>query len=125
MSLDPIEEELGKRLEDMKPHELVRYIAIHQKEVHEVELSGSPQADLATMRAFQRDYGPERAGAILRDLFLKGGGKAKVARQEELLTVRHFSKGLRWWTDKVDIRLQTANKAEREVATEFTFAEDL
>ena len=125
MTLDPIEEELGKRLEEMKPHELVRYIHIHQKEVHEVELASSPQADLATMKAFQRDYGPERAGAILRDLFIKGGGKAKVTREEELLTVRHFSKGLRWWTDKVDIRLQSAGKADRDVATEFTFAEDL
>lgn len=125
MSLDPIEEELGAPLEEMKPHQLVKYVKTYQKEVNGIELSGSPQGDLSTMKAFQRDYGKERAAAIIRDLFLKGEGKAKVTKQEEILTVRHFSTGLRWWTDKVDHRLQSATKADFEVDDEFTFATEL
>lgn len=125
MSLDPIEEKIGKALEKMKPHELAKYVNTYQKEVNGIELSGNPQADFATMKAFQRDYGPEKAAAIIRDLFLRGEGRAKVSRREEMVTVRHFAKGLRWWTDKVDIRLQEATRADREVEEEFIFAEDL
>lgn len=125
MTKDPIEEGMGKALEEMKPHELVRYITNFQQEINGLQLPSAPQADLSVMKTFQRDYGPERAAAVLRFLFSKNGGKYEVVRDREVITHRHFSKGLRWWTDKIDLTLQTSAQAEKEVATDFTFAEDL
>lgn len=122
---DPIEEELGKPLEEMRPHELVKYITTYHEVMNGLQLPSAPQADLAVMKTFQRDYGPERAAAVLRFLFLKNGGKFEVVRDREFITHRHFSKGLRWWLDKIDLKLQSADKAEEDVVSDFTFATDL
>ena len=123
--LDIIEEKMGKPLEKMKPHELVKYVTNFQQEVNGLQLPSAPHADLSVMKTFQKDYGAERAAAVLRFLFSKQGGKYEVGLDKEAITPRHFSRGLRWFTDKIDLTLQQAGKAEEEVADEFIFAEDL
>lgn len=123
--LDAIEEKMGKPLEKMKPHELVKYITTFHQEVNGLQLPSAPHADLSVMKTFQNDYGKERAAAVLRFLFSGQGGKYEVVREREVITHRHFSRGLRWWLDKVDLKLQQADKSEKEVADEFIFAEEL
>ncbi|WP_157076983.1 hypothetical protein [Dietzia papillomatosis] len=115
----------GKSLERMSPEELLDYIETFQREINGIEVSpGGPQG-VATMRRFQADYGPQRAAAIIRELFEKNQGRCKVAKEVENITHRHFSINLRWFTDKIDVNLQAKSKAEVDVERDYIFASEL
>ncbi|MEV8224289.1 hypothetical protein AB0P16_17830, partial [Dietzia maris] len=91
-----------KSLERMGPEELLDYIETFQREKNGVELSsGGPKA-VATLKRFRADYGPQRAAAIIRELFDRNGGRYKVSKEVETITHRHFDVSLRWFTDKID-----------------------
>ena len=115
---------VSKPLEKMSPKELLDYMETFHWEVNNIHQDGG-QAGISTMRAFQRRYGNERAAAIIRELFVNGGGRYKVGREVEVISYRHFSKGLGWFTDKVDLDLQSKAQREVEVERDFTFASEL
>lgn len=114
-----------KPLEQMNPAELLGYIETFQREVNEIQLSPGGAQGVATLRRFQNDYGAQRAAAIIRELFVENQGHYKVNKDVETITHRHFSTNLRWFTDKIDINLQSRAKSEADVEREFIFASSL
>lgn len=106
-ALDPVEDLIGKPLEQMAPGQLARYITIYQLEANGIQLVDPPgHAEVSALKAFQKHYGPDRAANIIRFLFLRHGGTYDVWGTDDLIEHRHFTSGMRRWTNKIDIDLQ-------------------
>lgn len=124
--LDPIEEMIGKSLERMRPGELARYITIYQREANGIQLVDPPRhIEVSTLKNFQKHYGPDRAAAIVRFLFLQEGGKYEVWGERQFIEHHHFTSGMRRWSNKIDIALQVKANDKPEDDTEFIFATEL
>lgn len=125
--LDPIEEMIGKPLEQMAPAQLARYITYYQREANGIQLTDPPTVrETSIFKSLQNEYGKERTAALLRYIFLQEGGRMEVRKGEkEYIAHRHFTTAMRWWTDKLDIALQVEAKDDTEDDTEFIFATEL
>ena len=125
--LDPIEEMIGKPLEQMAPAQLARYITYYQREANGIQLVDPPTVrETAIFKSLQNEYGKERTAALIRHVFLEEGGRMEVRKGEkEYIAHRHFTTAMRWWTDKLDIALQVEAKDDTEDDTEFIFATEL
>lgn len=125
-SWDSRELAIGKPLERMSPRDLLRYIVLSQDEINGIKLSGSGSKGAATMKRFQNQYGPERAAAIMRHLFVKERGRYEVGKNGiEHITQNHFTEPLSWFTDKVDVKAQAKDRRRKGMASEFIFATEL
>lgn len=125
-SWDSRELDIGKPLERMSPRDLLRYIVLSQDEINGIKLSGSGSKGVATMKRFQNQYGPERAAAIMRHLFVKERGRYEVGKNGiEHITQNHFTEPLSWFTDKVDVKAQAKDSRRKGMASEFIFATEL
>ncbi len=98
---DPLEDDMGVRCEDMNPDQLVSYILSYQKAFGlNIVIEGNPER--AVFRALQRSYGKRDAGRIVKWVFYKYRGTWR----DESITPLSFSKGRKWWTDKMHLELQ-------------------
>ena len=127
IELDPIEEMIGKPLEQMAPAQLARYITYYQREANSIQLVDPPGVrETSTFKSLQGEYGKERTAALLRHIFLKEGGRLEVRKgEQEYISHRHFTTAMRWWTDKLDIALQVEANDDPEDDIEFVFATEL
>lgn len=128
-TLDPIEEMIGKPLEKMAPMQLARYITYYHREANGIQLVDPPgNAEVSTLKGFQKHYGPERAADILRFLFLVKGGTYEVFGNTETIEHRHFTSGMRRWSNKIDIELQKKSQKsqpKKRTSERFVFAREL
>jgi hypothetical protein len=103
--LDPVEEYLGKPVTAMTDQELVTYIKIYARAVHDIDLPVQGSPERSVMAGLKRTYGKVNAGRLV-----------KWACQESIGTdpVNYFdfSKGRKWWTDRHFISLQAHVKKE-------------
>lgn len=127
MTLDPIEEMIGKPLEKMAPGQLARYVTYYQREANSISLTDPPTVrETSIFKALQSEYGKDRTAALFRHIFLKEGGRMEITKgQREYVAHRHFTTAMRWWTEKIDVELQSKGKAKESVASRFTFASEL
>lgn len=125
--LDPIEGMIGKRLEEMKPGQLARYVTYYQREANDIKLTDPPTVrEVSIFKALQTEYGKERTAALFRHIFLKEGGRMEITKgQHEYVAHRHFTTAMRWWTEKIDVSLQATETRKESVSSRFTFATEL
>lgn len=91
---------MGVRCEDMTPDQLVSYIKSYQEAFGlNLRIDGMPERSV--FKGMQRIYGAE-AGLIVKWVFYRYKGRYDNE------PVRHlsFSKGRKWWVDKMHLELQ-------------------
>ena len=105
---DPLEEDMGVRCEDMTPDQLVAYIKSYQGVVYNLELKVEGIKERAVFRGLQRLYGRQDAGRIVKWAFYHHRGRFR----DEPIGFFLFTKGNKWFTDKLYSELQEEMRKE-------------
>ena len=98
---DPLEEDMGVRCEDMTPDQLVAYIKSYQA-AFGLNLRVDGLKERAVFRGLQKLYGKANAGNIVKWAFYHHKGRFR----DEPVGFFMFSKGNKWWTDKLYLEMQ-------------------
>ena len=109
--LDAVEEYLGKPVTAMTDQELVTYIKVFARAVHDIDLPVQGIPERSVMAGLKRTYGSSNAGKLV-----------KWACTESIKTAKpvvyfDFSKGHKWWLDQNWVSLQRYIKDERRSAS--------
>lgn len=91
--------------ENMNPDQLVAYIKSYQ-EAFGINLKVEGTKERSVFRSLQRVYGPQQAGLIVKWAFYKYRGSFR----DEPIGFFIFSKGNKWWTDKLHMEVQLEKK---------------
>jgi hypothetical protein len=103
--MDPLEEDMGVRCEQMSADQLIAYIkGYHAAFDLNLKISGMPERSALT--GLQRTYGKTDAGKIIKWVFYHHKGR----HNGEPVTPLSFSKGRKWWTDKMHLEMQEATR---------------
>lgn len=105
---DPLEQGMGVRCEDMSPEQLVSYIKTYQK-AFGINLAVEGVIERSIFRSMQKIYGRKSAGNIVKWVFYKYHGRYSG----EPVAFTSFSKGRKWWVDKMYIELQDHLRKEK------------
>lgn len=105
---DPLEEDMGVRCEDMTPDQLVAYIKSYQGIVYNLELKVEGMKERSVFRGLQRLYGHQDAGRIVKWAFYHHRGRFR----DEPIGFFLFTKGNKWFTDKLYSELQEEMRKE-------------
>lgn len=110
--LDPVEEYLGKPVTAMTDQELVSYVKIYARAVHDIILPVQGTPERSVMAGLKRTYGPADAGRLVKWACRESIGSDPVGYFD-------FSKGRKWWTDRQFTALQrhVKKEARERVAT--------
>lgn len=100
---DPLEHDMGIRCEDMTPDQLVAYIKSYQ-EAFGLSLKVDGVKERAVFRGLQKLYGRHDAGRIVKWVFYHHKGRFR----DEPVGFFTFSKGNKWFTDKMHLEAQQA-----------------
>lgn len=100
--MDPLEEDMGVRCEDMTPDQLVSYIKSYQ-EAFGLNLPVDGLPERSVFKGMQRIYGQD-AGRIVKWVFYAHKGRY----QGEAVRYQSFAKGRKWWVDKMYLEMQEA-----------------
>lgn len=109
---DPLEQDMGIMCADMSPEQLVSYIKAYQ-EAFGVSLAVEGYQERAIFGSMQRTYGAKTAGKIVKWVFYKYHGLQDGQR----VSFTSFSKGRKWWVDKMHIEMQGAERRQVETAS--------
>ena len=107
--MDPIERRMDCRVENMTAAELATYIKTYLYEVHDIDLPMDGIVERKTLEAFQRRYPDGKAGQIVQWVMLHHKGR----RNGEFVSTAVFSKGMKWWTDKMYMEMQQHSQRRR------------
>ncbi len=99
--LDPAELTLGKPVTAMTDTELVSYLKVAIKQAQDIDLVVKGNPERAIMANLKSLYG-QRAGLIVKWAIWHHGGKFR----DDLISHRSFTKGRKWFTDKLDWEMQ-------------------
>ena len=106
--MDPLEEDMGVRVENMTVDQIIAYVkAYHAAFGFTVRIDGQPER--AIFRSLQRVYGQADAGRIVKWVFYKYRGHYN----DEFIGPMAFSKGRKWFTDKMHLEMQAAMKEQK------------
>lgn len=97
--LDPVEEYLGKPVTAMTDQELVSYIKVYARAVHDIELPVQGTPERSVMSGLKRTYGTANAGRLVKWACRESIGTDPVNYFD-------FAKGRKWWTDRHFIAMQ-------------------
>jgi hypothetical protein len=110
---DPLEDDMGVRCQDMTPDQLVAYIKSYQS-AFGLNLRVEGLKERAVFKGLQRVYGKANAGNIVKWAFYHHRGRFR----DEPIGFFLFSKGNKWWTDKLYMEMQEEQaKARQRTAT--------
>jgi hypothetical protein len=110
--VDPLEEDMGVRCEDMNPDQLVSYIKSYQEAFNlNLRIDGLPERSV--FKAMQRVYGAD-AGLIVKWVFYKYKGRY----DNEPIRHLSFAKGRKWWVDKMHLEMQEELRRESSRTSE-------
>jgi hypothetical protein len=98
---DPLEDDMGVRCEDMNPDQLVAYVKSYQA-AFGLNLKVEGFKERGVFRGMQRIYGTADAGRIVKWAFYHHKGQLRG----EPIGFFVFSKGNKWWTDKLYMEVQ-------------------
>ena len=115
---DPLEEDMGILCQDMVPDQLIAYIKDYQ-EAFGLNLKIDGQRERSVLTGMTRIYGKHDAGLIIKWVFYRYKGRWG----DEPVTVWSFSKGRKWWLDKMHLEMQDALRKEQ--ARTYTAASSL
>lgn len=127
---DPVETDMGLRVEDMDQNQLAVYFKEQMKAVNNVDVSLGI-ADFAIMKNFLiGKYRQPNAGRILKWLFFRHKGKVTLHGERQLASTRIFVEKLKWMIDKLNVEMQMAVAREERkrvapAAKGFASIEDL
>lgn len=99
---DPIEQEMGVRVENMTPDELVAYIKMYHR-AFDLDLAVEGMRERAVFQGMQRTYGQRTAGRIVKWVFYEHKGKYR----DRTVGFFDFAKGSKWWVDQMHLEMQT------------------
>lgn len=103
--LDPVEEYLGKPVTAMTDQELVSYIKVYARAVHDLDLPVQGTPERSVMSGLRRTYGAANAGRLVKWACRESIGSDPVGYFD-------FAKGRKWWTDRQFVALQGHVKKE-------------
>lgn len=112
IDLDPIETQMGVRVEDMDADSLLNYFKRSQQEVNDIEAVIRPFVDFRTFEQLIKEYPQPRAGRIVKWLFYKHKGKATWDGRKQVVRVPHFSTPWRWMVEQWWTQVQMDLKRE-------------
>ena len=107
--LDPVEEYLGKPVTAMTDQELVSYIKVYARAVHDIDMPVQGTPERSVMAGLKRTYGPANAGKLVKWACRESIGTAEPVGYFD------FSKGRKWWTDRAWTALQQHIRRESAV----------
>lgn len=107
---DPLEDDMGVRCADMTPDQLVAYIKSYQS-AFGLNLRVEGLKERAVFRGLQRVYGKANAGNIVKWAFYHHKGRFR----DEPVGFFMFSKGNKWWTDKLYLEMQESLARESRI----------
>lgn len=92
---DPVEDHLGKAVDEMAPDELAAYFSLYLRARHGTAPPMDGVKERSIFRALQRFYGQREAGHIVKWACWRYDGKWRGG----FLSYGSFSKKMRWLTD--------------------------
>lgn len=106
---DPIECDMGVRVEDMDPYQLVAYFKTYHA-AFGLDMAVEGIQERAIFRALQRIYGQATAGQIVKWVTYhhKGHWEGKPVR------FASFCRARKWWVDIMHTELQAQQRKEQE-----------
>lgn len=104
---DPVEQDMGLRVEEMTPAELVTYIKTYQ-EAFERHMAVEGFIERSVFKSMQRIYGQATAGQIVKWVFYKYKG----VWRNEVVGFTSFAKGRKWWVDMMYQEMQAQQRKE-------------
>ena len=107
--VDPLEEDMGLMCQDMTPDQLVAYIKSYQ-EAFGINLRVDGVKERSVFRGLQNLYGKANAGNIVKWAFYHYKGRF----QDEPIGFFRFSKGNKWFTDKLYVEMQEELARDRQ-----------
>ncbi|ASZ74734.1 hypothetical protein KHO57_gp170 [Mycobacterium phage Phabba] len=110
--IDPLEEDMKVRVEEMTPDQLVVYLKDWQEAVNGVSMALDGK-ELYMMRWLQKVYGDD-AGRIVKWVCYKHRGKNDLGN---LIVHRMFCTKMKWWVDKMHQEMQATVRREQNRKT--------
>lgn len=104
---DPIESLMSLRIEEMTPQEIVTYIKTYQ-DAFGRKMAVEGFIERSIFKSMQRIYGKDTANLIVKWAFYKYKG----VWSGEVITFTSFSKGRKWWVDKMHQEMQEYQRKE-------------
>lgn len=114
--MDPVEVEIGCRVQLMTADQLIAYIKMYMKAMHEIDLmvEGSGHRERSSFQRLKRVYGPD-AGLIVKWVLWNYDGVWKG----EYLNFFSFSAGRKWWTDQMYSEMQVHKRELQKKSTPY------
>lgn len=106
---DPLEDDMGVMCQDMTADQLVAYVKSYQ-DAFGLNLRVEGLKERAVFKGLQRVYGTANAGNIVKWAFYHHRGRFRG----EPIGFFHFSKGNKWFTDKLYLEMQDALAKDRQ-----------
>lgn len=105
LSIDSIEENLGKLVVDMSDWDLIAYLKKSMQALYGIEMAVSGRAEPSIMQGLQRTYGRQEAGLIIKWVVWRYHCR-DCANPGQYVKFTSFASGRRWWTDLMHAEMQ-------------------
>lgn len=101
VDLDPIEEYLGKSVVEMTEWELISYLKDAMRALYDIDLAVEGYAERSILVCLRKTYGTD-TGRIVKWVIWQHHGRP----DGQYVTFTSFSKGRRWFTDRMHLEMQ-------------------
>ena len=99
--IDPVEEIIGKPVQEMNEAELLQYLTTYVSALYDLDMKLDGLKERSIFKGLKSLYGPQ-AGLIVKWAMFRHEGK----KGEEILSPFDFTRGMKWYTDKLYTELQ-------------------
>lgn len=99
--MDPVEEAIGKPVQDMNESELLQYLTTYVGALYDLDMKMDGLKEKSIFKGLKTLYGSQ-AGLIVKWAMYRHEGK----KGEEPISPFDFSRGMKWYTDKLYTELQ-------------------
>lgn len=104
---DPLEDEMGVRVEDMNADQLVGYLKDYQQGLNGLTLKLSGVAEFKRMQWLIEIYGQPDAGRIVKWTYWKHRGRwASKRTYADVIRHARFNAKMKWWVDIMHTEMQ-------------------
>jgi hypothetical protein len=111
LSIDPIEELIGKLTVDMTDWDLIAYLKHAMMALYGFDMPVQGRAEPSIMQCLQSTYGQQDAGLIIKWVRWKYDLR-DCANPGQYIKFTSFAKGRRWWTDMMHAEMSQQMAAE-------------
>jgi hypothetical protein len=124
---DPVESELGCRVQLMSADQLISYVKMYMRAMHGIKMAIEGNPERQVLQKLSKTYGPD-AGLIVKWVLWNYDG----IQDGKPISFFIFSSKMKWWTDKMYAEMQLHRRELEEKSTpyekpgtSFTSMEDL